>query len=335
MSGIVSGEVESVKRGVVTVKACEARRGVNRFYQNPNRVQSYAATQKFVVDKDDFYREIIDVLVNGIEPIDGSIRIFEPGIGPAAFTRFVLQKPFVDRFDKIDIEGADISHTMITYAAELINRLYQSNGNGNRVDATLTSGANCINPTDPFYQAIRSKNKLFDAIVASQFEHYCPNSSESELACRYRESGIPFSTKQEFRQFCYSLLVEGGIYFTVDDRLGETPEEHEMICYAWDSHVVSQFADDTVLQQIDCMNPLLARNIRLTYDPEREKDALINVAAKAREYRRRISGEEIEPLSKTRQDFIHMFGEENVYCMMHPSARTHPGFYLMWGIKRA
>jgi hypothetical protein len=324
MNIVTCEKPKSKAQGIVTLRANATRSGINESYQTPARVQSYVATQDLVVPKDTLFNRIISVLINEMNPATRSIRILEPGMGPAAFTRFVLRRPFTDRFDEILVEGADISHGMLTYAAEVIEALYQSNVNGSRVTVALSSGVNCIDAADAFYWAIKSQSRRFDAIVASQFEHYCPNSPTSPLADRYRELKVPFSTKTEFRRHCYDLLDKGGFYFTVDDRLGESPEEHKEICDAWDGHVVRQFTDDAILEHLDSLN----------YDRKRPVAALIGVAAKAREHRRAICCEEIEPLSATRRDFMEIFGEDNVFCMMHPSIETHPGFYLMWAVKR-
>jgi hypothetical protein len=326
---------QSMTRGVVTLTMSEAPEGINESYQTPGRVESYIATQDLVIPKDALFSKIIQVLMTDTEPTRRSIRILEPGMGPAAFTRFVLSEPFTDRFDDIHIEGADISHGMLTHAMEVINALYESHANGQRVTVALWAGINCINGLDPFYREIQSGNRRFDAIVVSQFEHYCPNGRDSALARKYEKQGIPFSTKAEFRRLCYDLLDRGGMYFTIDDRLGESPEEHEQICQAWDSHIVRQFTDETVLCRLQSVSPALARNLRLSYDPQRPKQALRNVAARAREHRREICCEEIEPLSATSSDFAEIFGKENVHCMMHPSIETHPGFYLMWAVKRS
>jgi hypothetical protein len=335
MHSAVGEKTGSRVQEAVTLRVNEIPAGINESYQTPGRVESYVATQDLVVPKDVLFHRIIQVLMEEMEPARKSIRILEPGMGPASFTRFVLRKPFLDRFDDIYVEGADISHGMLVHATEVIKALYQSNVNGQRVKVALSSGINCINTGDPFYDEIRSQGRQFDAIVASQFEHYCPNSRQSALAGKYGQSGIPFSTKAEFRRLCHDLLSRGGVYFTIDDRLGESPEEHERICRAWDSHVVRQFTDDTVLHQLHELSPALARNLRLSYDRQRSLQALLNVAAKAREHRREICCEEIEPLSATTQDFLRLFGEKNVFCMMHPSIETHPGFYLMWGVKRS
>jgi len=334
MSVATYGKPKSKTQGVVTLRASESRSGINESYETPARVQTYVATQDLVVPKDALFNRIIRVLIDEIDSRKRSIRILEPGMGPAAFTRFVLRRPFTDRFDDIHVEGADISHGMLSYAAEVIEALYESNVNGTRVTVSLSSGVNCIDPADAFYWAIRSAKKRFDAVIASQFEHYCPNDSSSPLAERYRESKVAFATKTEFRRHCYELLEPGGFYFSVDDRRGESPEEHQALCEAWDGHVARQFTDDAILEHLNSLNPALARNLRLNYDRKRPMSALVNVAAKAREHRRSICCEEIEPLSATRRGFVEIFGEENVYCMMHPSIETHPGFYLMWAVKR-
>ncbi len=334
MSVVTCEGARSKARGVVTLTEVSTRLGINESYQTPARVQSYVATQDLIVPKDALFGRIIDVLINEMPPPKRSIGILEPGMGPATFTQYVLRRPFTDRFNEICIEGADISHGMLTYAAEVIDARYQSNVNGSRVTVALSSGVNCIDITDPFYYRIKSRGRRFDAVVASQFEHYCPNSATSPLAKTYRERGIPFSTKTEFRRHCYDLLGKRGFYFTIDDRRGESPEEHRAICEAWDSHVARQFTDEAILERLKSLNPALARNLRLTYDRKRPLSELLNVVAKAREHRRAICYEEIEPLSATRRDFAEIFGEDNVRCMMHPSIETHPGFYLMWAVKR-
>jgi len=334
MSVVTCEKPKFKTRGVVTLTEVSARLGINESYQTPARVQSYVATQDLIVPKDPLFARIIRVLIDEMAPTQRTIRMLEPGMGPATFTQYVLRRPFTDRFDEIYVEGADISHGMLSYAAEVIDARYQSNVNGSRVIVALSSGVNCIDITDAFYSGIKSRNKRLDAVVASQFEHYCPNSSSSLLAQTYRERKVPFSTKTEFRRHCYDLLSKGGFYFTIDDRLGESREEHKMICDSWDSHVVRQFTNNTVLEHLQSVNPALARNLRLTYDRKRPARELVNVVAKAREHRRAICYEEIEPLSATRRDFVEIFGEDNVYCMMHPSIETHPGFYLMWAVKR-
>jgi len=274
------------------------------------------------------------VLVREMRPQTKHIRLFEPGMGPAAFSRYVFQPAFLARFMDIDIQGADISRAMVEYAAELMNELYQAQAGQNRIYVVLASGVNCIDIHEPYYQDITALRGDYDAVVSSQFEHYCPNHHDSELAGRLEDARIPYCTKSEFRHFCYDLLAEGGIYFTIDDRLGESPEEHQRICRAWDRHVVKQFTDEGVLAELDRLNTALARNLRISYDPQRETETLVHIAAKAREHRREICREEIEPLSKTRRDFAELFGPENVHCMAHPSTDSHPGFYLMWGIKK-
>ena len=334
MCSLVCSEVECQTQGVVTLSAADTRAGINESYQTPSRVQSYVVTQDLVIPKDALFNKIINVLIREIDPSRRAVRILEPGRGPAAFTRFVLRKPFTDRFDEIRVEGADISHAMLVYATEVINAQHRSNVNGTKVTVSLISGVNCINTADPFYESLRSQRKRYDAIIASQFEHYCPNHPDSRLARKYENLNVPFSTKRQFRQMCYDLLEDGGIYFTVDDRLGESPEEHEKICRAWDSHVVTQFTSETVLERLHSLNPALARNLKLNYDRQRPHETLIGIAARAREHRRDICCEEIEPLSRTRQDLVGIFGEEQVHCMMHPSIETHPGFYLMWATKK-
>jgi hypothetical protein len=334
VSSAARAEEHSETRAVVTLEARKAAVGINESYQTANRVESYVATQDLVVPKDALFGKIIEVLMKETAPARRSIRILEPGMGPAAFTRFVLRPPFLERFDDITVQGADISHGMLVYATEVIRALYRTHMNGQRVTIALSSGTNCIHVSDPFYNEIRAQGGRFDAIVASQFEHYCPNHDESPLARKYRELGVPYSTKREFRRLCHDLLESGGAYFTIDDRLGESPEEHEKICQAWDSHVIRQFTNDAVLRQLQVSNPALARNLRLSYDQQRSPQALLHVAPQAREHRREICREEIEPLSVTRRDFVELFGEENVCCMMHPSIETHPGFYLMWAFKK-
>jgi len=103
----------------VTLEARAVGAGINESYQTAGRVESYVATQDLVVPKDALFGKIIEVLMKEMAPARRSIRILEPGMGPAAFTRFVLRRPFLDRFDDIHVQGADLSHGRLVYATGL------------------------------------------------------------------------------------------------------------------------------------------------------------------------------------------------------------------------
>lgn len=318
--------------GMVTAKGAPLR--LREYYQPPARVQPHVPAQDPLVPENALFGAIIRVLIHEIPVKKRSIRILEPGMDQAAFTRLVMRPPLTDRFDEIYVEGTDISQGMPTRATEVVDALYQSRVNGSRVTVALSSGANCINAADTFYWAIKSAKKRFDAVVATQLEHYCPNSPTSPLADRYRKRKVRFSTKTEFRHHCYELLDAGGFYFAVDDRLGESLEERKMICDGPDGHRVRQFMDDMSYERCESLNPAVARHLQLAHTHKQPASALANVIAGPRNHRRAVCCAEVEPLSVTRRDFVEIFGEENVYCSMHPSIETHPGFYLMWAVKR-
>jgi len=198
----------------------------------------------------------------------------------------------------------------------------------------LTSGVNCVDEFNGFYQGMKDESIRFNVILASQFEHYCPNEHRSDLAEKYRKRGKTYSTKSEFRKLCHGLLKNRGIYFTIDDRFGEHPEEHAALCKAWDTFVVTQATDPEVLQQIRLNSPNLAKKLAKRYDPSLPMDKLVGIAGETRAHRRGICDEEIEPLTTTLNDLKGIFGKDNVNYIMHPSRETHPGFYLAYAVKR-
>lgn len=334
MSVVTCPRPESRTQRTVAFKDGRARSGICGGYQTPARMPSCVSTRDQVVLKDALFATIMRVLISGIDAKKRSVRILEPGMGQFAFAQVVAHRPFTDRFDEIVVEGGDTSQGPPTCVTEVIAAHYQSKVNGSRVTVVLNSGVNCIDATASFYRALKSRDKRFDAVVASQFEHYCPNGAMSPLAERYRELGVPFSTKTEFRYLCYDLLDQGGFYFTIDDRWGEPPEEYKTTSGAPDSHVGCRFMNDNVVESLASEDPALAKNLRLSHDLYRSSEALLSVTARVRAYRRTVCCEETEPLSATRRDFAGLFGERNVYCTMHPSIETHPGFYLMWAVKR-
>ena len=66
---------------------------------------------------------------------------------------------------------------------------------------------------------------------------------------------------------------------------------------------------------------------------QQHTDESLRIASETRVHRRNLCNEEIEPLSTTINDLEGIFGKGNVKYMMHPSKKTHPGFYLAWAVK--
>ena len=106
MGSVACDTNESPQQAVVTLTASDAAAAINEGYQTADRAGSYVATQDLVVPKETLFGKIIEVLMRETAPSRRSIRILEPGMGPAAFTRFVLRRPFLDRFDDIRVQGA-------------------------------------------------------------------------------------------------------------------------------------------------------------------------------------------------------------------------------------
>lgn len=321
------------KRDRVTLVKMKTPDDINTGYQVPQRVKSYTTTQDLmIVPKAPLFANIIQIMKSDIRTFHGC-RILEPGIGPAMFAEYFMNNNLLDHFQKIHLEGADISHGMLEYASTLLNNLFREKGKDYEMTVQLTSGINCANEFDSYYQSLISDEKRFDAIIASQFEHYCPNEHRSKLAQKYRTKGVPYSTKHEFRQLCHNLLEREGIYFTIDDRLGENTEEHAAICKAWDTFVVTQATNPEILAHIAEQSPNIAKKLAKKYDKSFGQYELLRIASETRVHRRNLCNEEIEPLSATLNDLEGMFGKDNVAYIMHPSKRTHPGFYLAWAIK--
>lgn len=322
------------KRRIVSLIKTETENDINVGYQVPQRVKSYTFTQDLlIVPKASFFDQVIEIMISKIRVANG-LKLFEPGIGPAMFAEHFMNRNLLEHFKKIHLVGADISHGMLEYASTLLNNLYEAKGNSFKITAEFSSGINCINEFDPFYQNILLDNESFHSIIASQFEHYCPNGHRSDLAQKYRTNRTPYSTKHEFRQLCYDLLEKGGIYFTIDDRLGETHEEHATICKAWDTFVVDQSTDQNVLEQIAQKSPDLANKLGKKYNPQFGTDELLKLASETRVHRRNLCNEEIEPLTATLNDLKGIYGKDNVSHVLHTSTMTHPGFYLAWAVKK-
>ncbi len=326
-------KVESPSEKVAPHRARKAPAGIPESAPNPDAGEAGVAPPEPAAPKDGLFLKIIEVLIEEMEPTRRSIRILEPGVGPASFTRFVLRQAFLDRFPEVYVEGADLAPGMPVRATEVIKSRYQSCPHGQRVTIVLSSGVNCIDAADPFYDEMKSRGRLFDAIVASRFEHYCPNSHQSALAGKYRESRIPFSTKAELRRLCYGLLNRGGIYFAINGWLDDLPEEHGQSSPARERQGAYPGTHDAGLPPLQELSPSVVRSLRCCgAQPPRQIPG--NGPAPARERAGATAGAEIEPLSAATRDLARLFGEENVYCMIHPSLETHPGFYLMWAVKR-
>lgn len=326
--------------GNVILTCQETSLTVNHGYQTPNRVKSYLATQEnLVVPKQPFFDRILQEIDNRFSLISDNLRIFEPGFGPALFARQLLESSFLSYHPRIHIEGADISYGFLYYSASLLNRIYDRNKTHNsHFSCHLSSGVNCINEFDPYYDRGSNADR-FHLILASQFEHYCPNSTRSTQGIRYRRAGIPFSTKREFRQMCYSKLKDGGIYCTIDDRRGETPEEQEILDNAWDEYVARQYCNPNITSRIQNLDPSIHNKIINRVKLHTDKrgkvclDSLIKDIRNTRNHRRAMCCEEIEPLSATLKDFREIFGRNNVIYVPHPYTRSHSNFYLIIGIR--
>ena len=202
------------------------------------------------------------------------------------------------------------------------------------VDIDLTSGANVVSPASDYYKFINETiidHGGFDVILASQFEHYFPNTTDSGLAKNISTLDIDFYTKFEFRQLCYRYLKKGGIYFSIDDRLGETEEEQERLCCEWDKWVATQLTDRHNLEAMRSKNKAFTDKLEKHYNPD---EINIEKVRRYREFRRSDCREEIEKLSQTIADFNKIFGDKNVFIKDHLFS-SHKNFYLIWGIKNS
>lgn len=276
----------------------------------------YAAVQPFIVDKRPMFEAMVR-LVDAAGPAPQ--RVIEWGVGTGGFLEALARSA---HWPEAELAGCDLSPARIAVASQTMARLARS--------ATLHANVNALNPADPFYSQVAPPSSA-DIIALSQFEHYAPNSEASPLADRLRQADQPWCTKSALRRLARSRLRPGGWLFVIDDYAADTEEEQNGWDHAWDVHVVKNFSRSSVREVMAAVDPAWADALARRYDPARPLARRLALAARARTRRRHRDGEEIQSLTAAREDFQAVFGEKNCGILPHPSASTHPQFFLLWG----
>jgi SAM-dependent methyltransferase len=280
----------------------------------------YQATQRFIVPRTPFFQRIADLCGEEQQAI------FEPGCGTGGFLEFwaagARRSGFAGRTDSSSLLGCDISSAMVGLAASRL-RLGSTS-------VRLVSGVDALDLQSQFYHHEIPAGG-FSLVVLSQFEHCAPNDPESPLARQLRALGLRAMTKSDLRRFLWSLLRPGGWLFVIDDFRAADVEDEAAWSQAWDRHVVRQFADRSVIDLVAAQDAVTAQCLARHYGLERPEHQRFALARRARERRRIRNFEETQRLNDARRDFSEIFGPKNIGVEPHPSAATHPQFFLLWG----
>ena len=322
---------ETPARDTVDLTPREAPRGVNPGYQKASRPLTYAATQPLLVDKEPLFARILTAVEKAwpawCAAAPEGISVVEPGCGPGFFMAAFLRW-LATRTDStpVHLVGADLSTGMIDLAHRRLDPLVATLRPQRPVTLSLTGSVDLLPPEAPFFQEIGAPKAHL--VIAAQFEHYFPNRPDSPLASALTKTGRIVRTKADFRRWAHHILAPGGLYATIDDALGASPQEEARWQAAWDRHVIERFASPGILESLGRSAPTLAQVLRRHYAPHRPEGDRLRHARRAREIRRRSCLEEVETLAETRAGLESIFGEGRVLVESHPDPRTHPQFFL-------
>ena len=301
--------------------------GINPGYEKKGRALSYSITQDYIINKNFFFKEIIERLTNG-NFTRNSISIFEPGCGPGKVTAYhLLGKKMITYFKSIYIECADLSNEMILLLNKYLKeRELDIENSGSNINVNITSGISLI---DLHYYKTVAKRGFFDVVLLSQFEHYFPNSPSSPLAQKLKKNNIPFITKDELIDFIYNnLLKENGILIIIDDEENQDPTIRNTNDDNWDRYVVIQLNKN--IKKIRAINKEIADKIYKKYHSKGLKPK--EIAAKTRIHRREQCNEEIRSLSDSIYSLKKKFG--NAEKFKHNN-RLLSRFYLIIAYKKS
>jgi SAM-dependent methyltransferase len=266
---------------------------INNGYQNENRADSYELTQPYVIDKDFFFEKIIQRLKSAQKK---NLKILELGCGPAFFLR-KFAKNYDDKEVQIELYGADISESMINIAKNKIqDQLLKSK---KEMDINFYYNVNLIDLSSDFYKKL--DNIKFDLIVSSQFDHYFPNDTSSELAKRISNQNL--FTKTDFYKHIYNMLNDNGIFASIDDYFID-----DETTAAWDIYVLKNFQNQSIYDEIRKVNAILADKIAHHYHNKDENILLEEIKTK-REQRRYECFEEIDTLENIKKVLVKIYSK--------------------------
>lgn len=311
---------------VVSVLEGIRRKAVNPGYERSDRALSYALTQEFIAPKECFFARL-KARLNA--RANRSIKIMEPGVGPAPFISSVIRDAPVHENWKLNYTAADISCDMIRIAADSILQAARASAARIDIHAQLFAPINCLCLRNRFMRRACASGG-YDVILTSQFEHYLPNDLNSPLAARLRSQGICFTTKSRFRRALSRLLRPGGMYVTIDDFDLDDQSANEESLQQWDAYVVEQLSDRKHVEAIGARSDQLAERIRTRYDAKLSFEKRLRGAAEARLRRRQICLEECGSLIATRREFLDVF--DDIEVLQHPMQKLRR-FAMLIGTK--
>jgi hypothetical protein len=296
--------------------------------QAKQRAQSYSLTQRLIVDKEPFFKEILEIMK---EKDKKRVSFLEPGIGPGFFLEYLILNQFFRNKEGI-YHAADISEGMLSYTMTNIINIFPNDNNGSKLSLDLTGKVNCIDPDNTFYGKVLEQGRMFDCVFSSQFHHYLPNSESSPLGVKLSEEGIPFLTKSAYTQFCYDIfLCRDGRVIIIDDFIVGDDKNHQQNQQEWDAYFINNVLDEENISWIEERDKNLAAHLKKAYNVDKNMERMLRFAKKTRESRRVQCNEEIETIESAFESMNTIFGEENVQMYAHPDLNN---FYMLIGQKR-
>ena len=287
---------------------------VNPGFQNQNRARSYLLTQPYIIDKTPFHNKILEIL----EDIrKDEINIFIPGIGNGSFINYLIQNQNILSCKSINIVSADISNEMITSFFLNNGDLLQKYSNIS-IKIKIYSGANLVSKNDPFYSLFEKEFDQYDIVLSSQFEHYFPNSNQSDLFNVLNDKISNIFLKFEFRNYMKNFIAKNGYYITIDDFKFYDERENESNTIGWDKYVLKNFTDPQVINNIRAIDSKVAKKIEELYNKSFSEKELLQKIQSRRAFRRQVCLEEIESFDDSIKIFSAIYGIENTNLFYHP-----------------
>lgn len=303
----------------------------------PQQARWYAATQPFIIDKTPLFARAAEAVF----AVSAATRqVTEIGIGPGGFLAQAVARGWLQPEDRL--LGLDLSAAMVAEA----HRALAAQG---WPTASLTAEALDSSPLPPSYALLVSGlnalaiedpqlNRLLppasqDVLILSQVEHYAPNTPSSPLARRLTAIGWPWVDKAKWRRWLVSRLKPHGWLVVIDDYAAPDEEENERWLTAWDAHVARQWARPEVIAQLSATDPAAAARLAQHHAPTRPWAERLTLVRRVREWRRRRTAEEVQPLAEARADWENLFGPEHAWIIPHPHQEAFPQFFLLLGQK--
>lgn len=287
-------------------------------YTSKGKAEGYVLTQDCIVDKSVFYDQIIKAILNKTKTSD-TLKIFEPGVGPAVLLHSIINSEIPKEYNKIEVILTDISEHMVNKAISLLESLDNVEAKNINLVFYCGGGTDISNSQSLIYKDLH-EHFPFDVIITSQFEHYLPNSNNSELANILIEEGKFIVTKSNFRMLCKKALSQDGMYFAIDDFIDDSRGVHTNNLLNWDMSFISEISSEKNIEAIRAKNPRLANKIESIYGSNIDLETRLATAKAKRESRRIQDKEEIQKLSSCQNELKGLFSDVSI--MEHPRLKN-------------